>query len=319
MSEITTTPVSLWRKIWAFRWLHFAVLIFVTLFMDGLSFLPAALVRKHYQDPKAAHNPAIHFIYSWAGLLGLLIVLLAFSAILCGLYVLLSRWLEQRHVTEFGRTKMGSRLGIGALIGIALLSLSIGTVDAVGMGQTVWNNHLTLTAMFLLPIICAPIFEELMFRGVWLRIIEDMYGSGAALFTSSLFFGLAHYTNPHSGILPAIFIAIEAGLLLGIAYIATRSLWFSIGIHFGWNFTEGDIFGAPDSGNHIDGFFTTTTHGNPLITGGTFGPEASIITPILCLIMVAFLYRLAVKRGTWVPLRAQHFSPLIWNTAPRVL
>ena len=157
--------------------------------------------------------------------------------------------------------------------------------------------------MTVLPVMLAPVFEKLAFRGVGLRIIEESWGSGVALGVTSLFFGLAHLNNANSGLLPALSIAVEAGLLLGMAYIASRTLWLPIGLHFGWNFTEGDIWGTPDSGNVVPGLFTTTTHGNALITGGAFGPEASMISPLLCLVATAVLYHYAVKRGYWQPFR----------------
>jgi len=315
--------VSIWRKIWAFRYLHFVVLFVVTSAMDGLSFIPIGIMPGIYaaQHHLDRHSTTVmkgvmqSYAYSWSGALMLTLALLVLSVLLCWLYTLLSRAFERRTVTEYNLTHWAQRLGIGALVGMALLSCSILIVDALGDGKTVWNPHLVIVGMFFAPVICAPIFEELVFRGVWLRIVENMYGSGVALATSSLFFGLAHLANPHSGWLPAIGIAIEAGLMLGMAYVATRSLWLPMGLHFGWNFAEGDIFGAPDSGNTIAGFFQTTTHGDPLITGGAFGPEASLITPALCLIVVAILYRQAVQRGNWVPLRAQHFAPEIWDRA----
>ena len=66
-------------------------------------------------------------------------------------------------------------------------------------------------------------------------------------------------------------IVLEAGVLLGLAYAATRSLWLPIGLHFGWNFTEGGIFGASVSGRAYHGMFKFSLSGSDILTGGAFG------------------------------------------------
>lgn len=237
------------------------------------------------------------------------VILIGLSIVGWG-YSRLSRWLEQRTPTEYEPVSVLPRLITGALIGLGLLLASVGTMHLLGDATTVWGTRFVASSATIVPVIVAPFLEELLFRGILFRKFEDMYGTLVALLVSSAFFGFAHFANPNSGVLPAIFIAIEAGLLLGMAYVATRSLWLPMGLHFGWNFTEGDLLGTPDSGNSIPGIFDTTTHGNALITGGAFGPEASIITPALCLVAVFFFYRAAQQRGTWQPLRAQHFGPI---------
>ncbi|WP_030559105.1 CPBP family intramembrane glutamic endopeptidase, partial [Streptomyces exfoliatus] len=84
--------------------------------------------------------------------------------------------------------------------------------------------------------------EEVMFRGVLFRLVEERTGTWIALSLSGLVFGLVHLLNPHADLWGAVAIAIEAGGMLGAAYIATRSLWLPIGLHFGWNFAAAGIF-----------------------------------------------------------------------------
>jgi membrane protease YdiL (CAAX protease family) len=72
--------------------------------------------------------------------------------------------------------------------------------------------------------------------------------------------------------------------LLGAAYMFTRNLWFPIAIHFAWNFTQSAIFGASTSGNIIgNSVMVSKITGNPLITGGGFGPEGSLQATLFCL------------------------------------
>jgi len=313
MSDGIAKP-SFWQRFWAFRYVHFVILFVVTNIMYVLAQLIAivpAAVHAYSLHLKGARREVIeHYDYGVSG--GLLVVIgsLLLSALLIWGYVALSRWLERRQDSDFALTRMPQRLALGTVIGFVLLTGSIGLQWLLGDAQIAVGHQFIFSAPTIIPVICAPIFEELIMRGVVLRIFEKMYGSWVALVISAALFGFAHIANPHASVLAAISIAIEAGLLLGMAYITTRSLWLPIGLHFGWNFTEGDFWGAPDSGNAIHGIFETTTHGNALITGGTFGPEASIITPAFCLAAAALLYRTAQQRGNWQPLRRQHFGPI---------
>jgi len=305
---------SFGQRFWAFRYVHLVILFVVTTSMDGLSTLPALVPGISYMvQHRLKHIPkefgSTYNLGVKGGLLEVLSTLLL-SALLCWAYVALSRWLERRQDNGFAREHVPQDLALGAVIGFVLLTGSIGIQWLLGDASVVVGHQFIFSANTIIPVICAPIFEELIMRGVVLRIFEKMYGTVVGLLVSSALFGLAHLGNPHSGLLQAISISIEAGLLLGMAYIATRSLWLPIGLHFGWNFTEGDFWGAPDSGNAIHGIFETSTHGNALITGGAFGPEASMITPVLCLIATYFLYRIARARGHWQPLHVAHFGPM---------
>lgn len=313
MTDESTRP-TFQQRMGALRAIHFLILFLVTNIMYGLSQIPAMVpvgvyaYQHHLKKVPRDVAETLNF-----GLVGGLVIVVA-TLVLCALlvwgYVLLSRVLERRTESEFAFDRVEPRLSQGALLGLALMTGSIAIQWVLGDATIVPGHQFTFSPATIIPVVCAPIFEELIMRGVVLRIFEKMFGSWVALAISSALFGFAHIANPHSSVLAAVSIAIEAGLLLGMAYIATRSLWLPIGLHFGWNFTEGNIWGAPDSGNAVHGLFETTTHGNVLITGGTFGPEASLITPALCLIATAFLYRAAVQRGTWQPLRAQLFGPI---------
>jgi hypothetical protein len=81
--------------------------------------------------------------------------------------------------------------------------------------------------------------------------------------------------------------------------LAFDSLWLPIGLHFGWNFTEGVVLGAPLSGSGIDlpGLLVAHPSGPELLTGGRFGPEAGLPALLLCLVVAAFLLRDAHRRG----------------------
>jgi hypothetical protein len=86
-------------------------------------------------------------------------------------------------------------------------------------------------------------------------------------------------------------------VLLAVAYTVTERLWLPIGIHAGWNFAEGTIFGTGVSGTAVHAsLLHGALRGPALVTGGSFGPEASIAAIAVCICASVALYLLAVRR-----------------------
>lgn len=139
--------------------------------------------------------------------------------------------------------------------------------------------------------------EETLVRGVLFRMLEEGLGSWIALGLSALFFGIMHVFNPGASATSVLAIALEAGILLAAAYMLTRRLWFVFGLHAAWNFTEGGIFATQVSGSKIEGLIGVKFQGNDWLSGGAFGPEASIVAVAICLIASAVLLVLAKRKG----------------------
>jgi uncharacterized protein len=154
-------------------------------------------------------------------------------------------------------------------------------------------------AIFFLLYLTVAFIEEIMIRGYVLNNLLQSVNKGWALVISSVAFSMLHLGNPEITPLALINIFI-AGLLLGINYIYTKNLWFGIFLHFSWNFIQGPILGFPVSGTQKDmGISKQLLHGPDLITGGDFGFEASLFSPILQLIAViilALIYEKRIKR-----------------------
>lgn len=187
---------------------------------------------------------------------------------------------------------IGLGIGIllfGAVVGIAYLA---GAYRIEGYGGT--GGFLVSFASFAL----LPGFrEELLFRGIFFRWIEEFGGSWLALAVTSGLFGLAHILNPNATWFSSFAIAVEAGILLGGAYMVTRSLWLPIGLHAAWNFTQGFIFGVPVSGIDSNGLVVARLSGPEWLSGGTFGLEASVIALVLCTAAGVWMLVEAKKRG----------------------
>ena len=150
----------------------------------------------------------------------------------------------------------------------------------------------------------AAVTEELLFRGVLFRIVEGWTGTWIALVLTAALFGASHLLNPNATGWGAIAVGIEAGGMLAAAYIATRTLWVPIGLHFGWNVAAGAIFSTEVSGNDTPpGLVDATTSGPVILTGGDFGPEGSLYAVAFCLIVTVVFLWLARRRGRLVPRR----------------
>jgi membrane protease YdiL (CAAX protease family) len=85
--------------------------------------------------------------------------------------------------------------------------------------------------------------------------------------------------------------------MLAAAYMVTRRVWLAIGIHVSWNFTQSGIFGVAASGVESTGYLEGDLQGAPILSGGTFGPEASIVAVVVCLAAGLCMLRVAHQKG----------------------
>lgn len=213
------------------------------------------------------------------------------------------RRVEQRPVTELSGPGAWGETGAGVLVGAALFATVIGVLAAAGayaiVGRGAWGG----VAAALVASVTAAIVEEIIFRGILFRLVESAFGSVIAIVVSGAIFGGLHVLSPHPTLAGLAAIALEAGILLACAYVLTRRLWFAMGIHGAWNLMQGGIFGAPVSGTPSKGLFTGTLSGPEWLTGGVFGPEASVVSIVACLAAAAVIARLAWRHGRFVPRR----------------
>jgi uncharacterized protein len=224
------------------------------------------------------------------------------AIVLLAVYGLLVRAMEHRKVRELALAKAPSGLVGGALLGLGLFALTIWILIGLGVAHLDATPGHSLLAAGNMAIMAA-VGEELIARGVLFRIVEEMFGTLAALVVSAGLFGAAHLANPGATLLSGAAITLEAGLLLAAAYMLTRNLWLAFGLHFGWNFTEGGIFGAAVSGGHFDGLYRTTLTGPEALTGGGFGAEGSVVAVAVCVAAALVLFAAAIRRGEWREVR----------------
>jgi len=235
----------------------------------------------------AVRNPALS-----------LVVGPALAAGTIALYVWTGGHVEGRTVDEFPRASARRHLVLGGLGGLGLASASIGIIALFG-GYRITGWGSIAGALAVVGTMCAvAVSEEVFFRGVVFRLLRGRWGTVVALAASATLFGLLHLVNPGASLWGALAVAIEAGLMLGAAYLLTGSLWLSIGLHLGWNVAIGGVFGTVVSGAAArEALFTGEDSGPDWLTGGAFGPEGSVVSVLVCLAATGVLLGAAHRRA----------------------
>lgn len=235
-------------------------------------------------------------MYGFAGMVDLLpkgwaygILSLVFSAVMVGLYALFR--FDGSRKKDIPLNKLAAHIGLGLAIGLGYFCVVTGIMALAGC------YRITAVGAPLKELIWAFCFfavvavgEEILFRGVLFRWIDEKWGFPVALVVSGLVFGLVHWTNPGGTLWAGIAIAIEAGLLLGAAYKWSGTLWLPIGIHWAWNFSQGNIFGFKVSGQDAGvSLLQAQIQGPDWVTGGAFGAEASVVAVVMGALASAWL------------------------------
>ncbi|MES2989648.1 MAG: CPBP family intramembrane glutamic endopeptidase [Pseudomonadota bacterium] len=280
------------------RWLRailWMVALFVglgagfVLFVNLLFYSAAAASDGAFARAKDAPEPLKFVVIG----LGALLVI--------GLYRAAVRYAENRPVSELSIRHLPAELLAGLFIGGVLMAASIGVLWAMGWA-IVTPRPIAQWLPAIRESIQSGVVEEILFRLVVLRLTWRAFGAWWALAFSALLFGALHLANPNASIFAALCIAFEAGILLATFYILTGRAWAPIGVHAGWNFTQGWIFGAAVSGSP-GGFaggplLTVPAPGVPeLFSGGSFGPEASLPGLLVCTAAGLSLLWLAWRKG----------------------
>jgi membrane protease YdiL (CAAX protease family) len=189
-------------------------------------------------------------------------------------------------------------LGLGLLAGTLLFGSVVGVAAAFGVYRITGDGDTSKLVLQLINTgIMAGFMEELAFRGILFRWLEEFAGSWAALALTSALFGLMHIFNPGATWFSSFAIAVEAGILLGGAYMLTRSLWLPMGLHAAWNFMQGAVFGVPVSGTPAYGLVHAKLAGPSILSGGDFGLEASVIALLIATAAGICFVLLAIRRG----------------------
>lgn len=219
-------------------------------------------------------------------------------------YAVLVRLIERRAASE-----LDARRGLPTfLAGLVVGSCLLGTVYAVlwGLGMARFDGGAGFDGLAVAIVynLATAMGEELLFRAVIFRIAEEVAGTTAAIVISAAIFGIVHAANPGATVFGVGALTLEFGVMLALAYVLTRNIWLAVGIHTAWNFTQGYVFGVEVSGvSQPYSILKTSVSGPDLLTGGSFGPEASIVALGVSAVASAVLVVLILRRRGWEPLR----------------
>jgi uncharacterized protein len=214
---------------------------------------------------------------------------------------------ERRSVPELVLRRAPFDLLFGAVIGAAIIASIVAVLWAFGW-VVIDSRPVDGIAIALRDSIRSGVVEEVLLRLVIFRLLWRAFGIWPALAGAALLFGALHLGNPDSSLMAAVALVAGEGIAIGL-YMITGRIWASIGMHAAWNFTQGWVFGAAVSG-------TSDIAGGPLATrpvagvsdwlsGGGFGPEASLAALLLSLVASAACLSLAWKQGCFIAAETQ--------------
>jgi uncharacterized protein len=187
--------------------------------------------------------------------------------------------------------ELGTGFGIGAAlaVGVAGVLLLCGALQVQGLGD--WR------AIFkpLPEQIMVATFEELVFRAILFRIVEQRWGLRIAVVSNVLLFALAHLPNEHISVVAILATAAAGAGLLGV-YLLTRRVWIAMGMHFAWNYLFDALMSVPVSGHAARGWIQVAPAGPEWLSGGAYGVEGSVVTLLAWSAAAVVLFRVAGQR-----------------------
>jgi membrane protease YdiL (CAAX protease family) len=282
----------LWRRIVNFPLVAMILAIAVFLFAGALADLINRLAIPPIHDPnlRAAVRAAVAIV------------------LLVAAYKLIIARLGQHPRDDLPASPALKPAIAGLGLGFAAMAAAVGVAALLHVYRITGRGDTALLGLEIVGMAIIPGFtEELLFRGILFRWLEELSGSWIALAITSALFGAIHILNPNATWFSSLAIAIEAGAMMGGAYMLTRNLWMPMGLHAGWNLTQGELFDVPVSGLEEHGLVQAQLSGPPLLSGGGFGLEASIIGLVVATAAGSWLVWLAAKRGLLIqPLWVRH-------------
>lgn len=250
---------------------------------------------------------AVSFLHIQAGIFSLFVEQILNLIVITGSVYAARRWLDKKSFESLG-LKLSKQTLIDILAGIGITFVQMGFIFVVmlGLGWLTFRGFawefdpistvITSVLTFFIIFIFVGWNEELLSRGYHLQTIASGINLFWGVIISSAVFGLLHLSNPNATWVSAAGIFF-AGIYLAYAYIRTKQLWLSIGLHIGWNFFEGVVFGFPVSGLTIYPLTRINVTGPEIWTGGAFGPEAGLIVLPSLIVGAVLIYYFTKNRN----------------------
>ncbi len=211
-------------------------------------------------------------------------------------YALAVRAGEARWPRELALRAAARDLTAGVLLGLVMMAALMGSLIGAGVYGVSHGSGSVVRGLGLA--MQAAVTEELWTRAVVFRLVWRVSGRLPAYAVSALLFAALHLANPGATAVSAATVA-AAGLMFCGLYAVTGRLWVPIGVHAAWNFAQGSLFDATVSGGDLGGSLLVSAPAEGArgwLTGGGFGPEASVVALVLIGWVAAVAIR-ASRRG----------------------
>ncbi|MEQ1808985.1 MAG: CPBP family intramembrane glutamic endopeptidase [Terricaulis sp.] len=231
-----------------------------------------------------------------------LLAVIVGSLAMLGAYALAVHFVERRPAEELALGRLLPDLAGGLALGGLLIALIIGVLWSAGW-VTIESVPATHIAESIKQSIQSGVIEEVVMRLILFRLLWRAAGVLPALLLTGALFGALHLTNPEATIFAGLCLLAGEGIGAGL-YMLTGRIWASVGMHAGWNFAQGWLFGSAVSG--LDFFAGGPLQTRPvegfsdMLSGGEFGPEASLAALAVSLAASMICLGLAWKKGAFV-------------------
>jgi membrane protease YdiL (CAAX protease family) len=285
MTENEMTPTEGWGNIFKLIIPYFFIVglfQWIAYYNLGLEINNIEMVHK---------TPFQSLIVSFATLLGTLITIW-----------LMMKFADEKpfHTLGFKNHLIGKDICKGIFLGFIIMLLGFSILyftNQIEVQNVVFDSKSFFFGLFLF--IFVGIAEEVLVRGYILKNLLASFNNYIALFISAIIFSVLHLGNPFMDFISFTQLFV-IGFLFGIPYVITRKLWFSIALHFSWNFFQGTVFGFNVSGNQHFSIIQTKFNTPTIWNGGYFGFEGSILCLLLQLMVISvilFEYRKKRKKS----------------------
>jgi uncharacterized protein len=218
--------------------------------------------------------------------------------LLLGITAVMAR-LEKRKLRYYGlplKRALRGNFWLGCIWGFVAISLLLLVLRAdhnfyFGAPELSGSSILRFASLWAIAFLMVGLFEEYLLRGYAQFTLTTGMGFWPAAFLLSFLFAFLHRNNPGETMF-GLFQIVLIALFFCFTLWRTGTLWFAVGFHAAWDWGQSFFYGTPDSGIAAEGHLLHSSFAGPAwLTGGTVGPEGSVlVAPLILLLFVAFYF-----------------------------
>lgn len=226
--------------------------------------------------------------------------------LLIGIVILYWKLFQRKTLSELGFTQRIGTYPVGALIGVALIAVSVTLImltGSIAYSGVFENIDYGFICLMFGGFIFQGAFEEVLCRGVVLQLLKDKAPIAVAVGVSTVLFVIPHISGMKGADLGIAIVAVIClvliSLILSFLTLRFKSIYAACGLHTAWNFVLYNILGLNLSGNDTktSAIFDMRTVGSNIINGGDYGIEASVVTAVVLAAALVLMAAVKQKKG----------------------